>query len=511
MAARTKGAIGTTGGRARRSSLVAVLLGLLFVATALQPTGAAAHPLGNFTINHYSRLTFADGEVRVTYVLDFAEVPTFQQMKRLDRDGDGALSEAEAADYLDAELPALVRGLELTVGGRRVPLAPLDRAARFVPGQGGLPTLRIETRLGAELPVAWQGATGYADRNYPDRLGWREIVVRGGAGIAVRGTEDLSTDLSDELRAYPEDLLTAPLDRAAASFTLAQGDGADTAGRAAERVREGQAPNGGRATDRVAALIATERLSPRVILLSLLAAVGWGAAHALSPGHGKTVVAAYLVGTRGTAKHAAFLGFTVTATHTAGVFALGAVTLFLSRYLLPETLYPWLNVISGLLVVAIGLALVRQRLRGLRATTGTSAATGLHEHAEGYTGRHAHGGYEHSHLPPGADGAKVGWGGLLALGVSGGLVPCPSALVLLLGAISLGRIGFGMLLVLAFSAGLALVLTGIGLLLVYARRLFARLSFEPRLPRFLPVASAGAVSLAGLAIVFAALRQAGVV
>ncbi len=124
---------------------------------------------------------------------------------------------------------------------------------------------------------------------------------------------------------------------------------------------------------------------------------------------------------------------------------------------------------------------------------------------------HTHDGHTHSHAPPGADGSRVTWRSLVALGVSGGLVPCPSALVLLLSAISLGRLEFGMVLVVAFSVGLALVLTGIGLLLVYARRLFERFTLAPRVPRFLPVASALGITLAGLAIVLGALRQAGVV
>ncbi len=268
----------------------------------------------------------------------------------------------------------------------------------------------------------------------------------------------------------------------------------------------------------MAELIAAKELTPQVILVSLLLALFWGAAHALSPGHGKTVVAAYLVGSRGTARHAAFLGLTVTVTHTFGVFALGAVTLWLSRYLLPETLYPWLNVVSGVLVVAIGAALAYQRWRGTRQADSQDHS---HDHEALGTNdepwsavTHSHGGRAHSHLPPGmrADGRqdRVTWRSLLALGVSGGLIPCPSALVLLLGAVALGRIGFGMVLVVAFSFGLALVLTAIGLLLVYARRFFERFSFETRVPRLLPVASALVMVLAGCGIVYEALRQAGV-
>jgi ABC-type nickel/cobalt efflux system permease component RcnA len=387
-----------------------------------------------------------------------------------------------------------------------------------VPGQGGLPTLRLDLHLTGQLPEGWQskGLGGYVDRNYNDRLGWRELVVLGGPGVVIEATDALTADVTNELRSYPEDLLSSPLNLSEATFTLEPGDGVvvpanDTAGDASERLKE--KTNGGRATDRVANLITAEELTPTVIAVSLLLAMFWGSVHALTPGHGKTVVAAYLVGARGTAKHAAFLGMTVTVTHTAGVFALGLVTLYLSHYILPETLYPWLNVISGALVVAIGFSLAWRRWRG-----------GGHEHAHAHEDGHDHGvahshgnyththdGHTHSHAVPGADGSPVTWRSLLALGVSGGLIPCPSALVLLLAAISLGRLEFGMLLVVAFSLGLAGVLTGIGLLLVYARRIFERFSMEPRVPRFLPVASALIITIAGMAIMVESLRQTGVV
>lgn len=508
--------------------------------------GAEAHPLGNFTINHYSQLEFADGEARITYVLDFAEIPTVQQKGRLDTDDDGKLSDEEADAYLEAELEALVEGLKLEVGDEVLPLRVLGSSAAYKPGQGGLPTLRIEARLLADLPNNWEddGAGYYTDRNYENRLGWREIVVRGGSGVAVENSTVSSAGVSDELRSYPQDALSSPLDQREARFTLVPGDGAvvgDTAGRAAEDVRTSD--DGGNATDRLASLVSVDDASPTIIGVSLLAALFWGAAHALTPGHGKAVVAAYLIGARGTARHAGLLGLTVTLTHTVGVFALGAVTLYLSRYVLPEVLYPWLSVVSGLLVVAIGFSLLYRRLPGVSGTGGGEAehthgagththshgghdhhdhsrahaharSHGDHPHSPGADGHeahaHSHGGHAHGHLPPGADGSKVTWRSLLALGVTGGLVPCPAALVLLLSAISLDRLGFGMVLVVAFSAGLALVLTGIGLLMIYAKRIFRRFSFEARVPRFLPVASALAISLAGMVIVLGALGRTGI-
>jgi nickel/cobalt exporter len=486
---------------------------LALVVLGLLPSEAEAHPLGNFTINHYSRLEFADEAAHITYVLDLAEIPTFQQKRLLDTNGDGNLSDAEAAAYLDAELPNLLEGLRLTVGEEVLPLRVLDSSATYRSGQGGLPTLRIEARLLADLPKDWEehGSGSYADRSYEDRLGWREIVVQGGPGVAVEGSTAPSTGVSDELRSYPQGYLSSPPDQREARFTLAPGNGRA----AGDGVGQAKVGTGNDATNRVASLISVDRLSATAIALAMLAAFFWGAGHALTPGHGKAVVAAYLIGARGTVQHAGLLGLTVTLTHTVGVFALGGVTLFLSRYVLPEDLYPWLNVVSGLLVVAIGSSLLYRRLRTVSGKP--EHVHGMHAHPHDHDTRahahhnHPHGGHAHSHRLPGTDGTKVSMRSLLALGVSGGLVPCPAALVLLLGAISLGRLGLGMVLVVAFSAGLAIVLTGIGILMIYARRLFERFSFEARVPRYLPVASAGVISFAGLVIVLGSLGQTGII
>ncbi|OLE44018.1 MAG: hypothetical protein AUI36_23525 [Cyanobacteria bacterium 13_1_40CM_2_61_4] len=219
-----------------------------------------------------------------------------------------------------------------------------------------------------------------------------------------------------------------------------------------------------------------------VIVASIGAALFWGMAHALSPGHGKTIVTAYLVGQRGTSRHAALLGLIVTATHTIGVFALGAVTLLLSQFIVPDRLYPWLNLVSGVLVVTVGASVLRSRWRHRSA------------HARGHE-------HDHHHHAPDALSRRS----LVAVGISGGLLPCPSALVVLLAAISLHRVAFGLLLVVAFSTGLALTITGIGLAAVVARSAFRRFSFEGRLVRLLPTVSALVILVAGLLMTVHAL------
>jgi nickel/cobalt transporter (NicO) family protein len=424
---------------------------LVFVAAAVAalalPLAASAHPLGNFTINRFSRIEVAGPRVYVRYVLDLAEIPTFQ------------------AGKIDAPALArrIARGVRLTVGGRRASLAPIDLALAHPPGAGGLRTTRFEVILRGPA-LAGPSEVLYHDGNYADRIGWKEIVVGN------------APSRSHELRAYPKDLLSSPLSVTTVRTSLVPGSDLQTR----PHVTRGATL---RAPDRVAdssfaALVARSHLGVWVILASLAAALFWGAAHALSPGHGKTIITAYLVGQRGTPRHAALLGLIVTVTHTVGVFALGLVTLLLSRFIVPEQLYPWLNLVSGLLVVAIGVTVLRSRWRRAR-----------HHHA-----------HDHHHH-------DLSRRSLFVVGISGGLLPCPSALVVLLAAISLHRVGFGLLLILAFSAGLALTITGIGLIAVVARGAFRRRRLDGRIVSLLPAASALVILGAGVLMTMHALPK----
>jgi len=261
-------------------------------------------------------------------------------------------------------------------------------------------------------------------------------------------------------------------------------------------------------TRELVAAISAPHLDPTVVLISLLAALVLGGLHALSPGHGKTLVGAYLIGSRGTPRHAVFLGLIVTVTHTVGVFLLGFAALYASRFIVPERLFPVLNLISALLVLCMGAVLLVQRGRaawraGLwRSGLRRPAADGLVfvpvADSHGQDGlMHSHGGVMHSHLPPGAAGEEVTWKGLLALGISGGLVPCPSAMVLLLAAIALKKTAYGMLLVGVFSVGLALTLTAVGLIFLYARNRMRGPGISPRWTQLLPLLSAAFITLVG--------------
>jgi ABC-type nickel/cobalt efflux system permease component RcnA len=463
---------------------------LLALALAAVPALVAAHPLGNFTVNRWAGLAVAPGTLTIRYVVDMAEIPAFQELRAVDGDGNGTVDAGERRAYLDRMAADLGRGLTLLLDGRPVPLAAGAKSLELPPGAGGLPTLRLEVVFAARLPAAG-GGVEFRDRNFAGRPGWREVIASAGGGLALGGATVPATDVSRALTAYPADLLASPPQVSEARFAIAPG------GMGALPAREGAA---GRADalrfgDRMTELVATKApLGLGLVLFSLLVAAVLGALHALGPGHGKTIVGAYLVGAHGTARHALLLGLVVTAAHTLGVYVLGLVVLGASHWVLPEKLLPWLGFLSGLIVVAIGASLVVSRLH---------LALG-HDHDHHHDDHHHHG---HAHRPR-AD-TPPGWRSLVALGVSGGLIPCPSALVVMLGAIALGRVAFGLCLIVAFSAGLAAALVAIGLAFVYARRLLERVPLEGRVTRFLPAASALVVSAAGLAIVLQAIITIG--
>jgi nickel/cobalt exporter len=420
---------------------------------ALATAAAFAHPLGNFTVNRFSRIEVSGHRLYVVYVLDLAEIPTFQA---------GTIDAREYARRI-------ARGTRLTVDGKPAPLVAGAVALAHPTGAGGLRTTRLEVLLRGPA-ISGQSAIGYRDTNYANRIGWKEIVV----GRTTRSA-------SHELRMYPKDLLDSPPDVASVHATLAPTSDPPPV---LTRGSSLQAPD--RVTDSgFANLIGREQLGFWVVLASLAAALFWGAAHALSPGHGKSIVTAYLVGQRGTPWHAALLGLIVTATHTVGVFTLGFVTLALSQFIVPDHLYPWLNLASGLLVVSIGVSVFAARWRHARA------------HAHGHTHHH----HQHGH-----DDAPS-FRSLLAVGVSGGLLPCPSALVVLLAAISLHRVAFGLLLIVAFSLGLALSITAVGLVAVAAKRAFARARFDGAVLRALPALSAAVILVAGVLMTVHALPK----
>ena len=483
-----------------------MLLAVLMVIAL--PLAASAHPLGNFTVNRYSGIVIAGSQLRIHYVLDMAEIPAFQEKQTIT--DQGAYATQKAAE--------LGRNLELLIDGTRVRPAVNGRSLTFPPGQGGLSLLRLEVVFAVPDLKVGSHQVQYTDHNFDGRLGWKEITLNTSGGAATSDTSLPTKSVSNELRAYPQDRLTSPVSVTSASFGVTAGVGA---GSMPDFLKN--APGGLRVIqDRYAELVAVRDLTPVAIALSIGLAVVLGAAHALSPGHGKAVMAAYLVGNRKDSRHAAILGGTITVTHTIGVFALGLITLYLSALITPERLYPYLTLVSGLLVVLLGVSLVIGRTRLAMLSTGDGQE---HPHDEHHDHDHDHDqeigmvavGEEHSHgfgthvhhVPAEVTGTR----GLVAMGISGGLLPCPSALIVLLSAIALHRVAYGIVLVLAFSLGLAGVLTGIGVALARGIPLLRRLPGRSRLgsmlriTRFVSAGAALVITFAGVGLTLQALPQ----
>jgi nickel/cobalt transporter (NicO) family protein len=493
-------------------SLSSVLLLMAFLSGA-----AIAHPLGNFTINHYSRLNVASEALKVLYIIEMAEIAAFQELQsvRAGR-GEELWSKAILDQYAKDAAARYSKAISITVDGAPVSLRLISQHASTRPGDAGMPILRVECQFEATVSsedLSKAQRLRFKDQNFQDRIGWREIVVAPAAGVAVFDTSSYSNGVTNELFEYPTDLLIAPIDERTAEFSFKIGD--VPAGARPLMSRDGKTAIPPR--DRFASLITAPTLSPSLMFFGLLAAFMFGGLHALSPGHGKTVVGAYLVGARGTPQHAAFLGLTVTITHTLGVFALGVVTLLASQYIVPDRLFSVISFVSGALVFCVGMNLFLQRI-----SQAASDGRHLHDHEHlhpqeqgqdhrhsDHSHTHSHDGHSHSHLPPGAGHTVVTWKSLLALGISGGALPCPSALVLLLSAISMHRVGYGLVLIVAFSVGLASVLTCIGLAFIYARRHIHIPVNSRRLVEVLPILSAIVIAVVGAVICYNALKQMG--
>ncbi|MDQ3408225.1 MAG: sulfite exporter TauE/SafE family protein [Chloroflexota bacterium] len=524
---------------------------------ALAPGTAMAHPLGNFTINLYDGLTLSPDGAVLDHVLDMAEIPAFQERQRMDLDGDGVVSDPEGAAWAESTCRETSADLSLMVSGDRSEFQPTALGLSFPPGQGGLRILRLVCTYEAAFPpITSQTSVIFQDDSYTDRLGWREIVVSGD-GLSLTGAEAYAEGTSERLTAYPEAQLAQPRDQASAAFSIAPGGAATPPppvpdavplGSSPEQVMNARAGSGAvpggiaELPPEISEIIQARDLTAPAIALSLLVAAGVGAVHAASPGHGKTLMAAYLVGTRGTTRHALGLALTVTISHTIGVFALGLIILFAGSLVPSERLFPILGLVSGLVVVVIGVGLLVQLIRDDRRRRRIHHDPPGHDHAHAERhdhdhdhdhahdhepqhdhehgsdhpheheaarpaddgavgGYHSHGLVRHTHLPQGGDPLR--WRNLFALGLVGGLVPSASAILILVGSIAAGRPAYGMVLTVAFGLGMAVVLVGVGVLLVRARGLIERWPRTDRLAPLLarlPIVTAIVFVIVGVAI-----------
>jgi ABC-type nickel/cobalt efflux system permease component RcnA len=489
-----------------------------------------AHPMGNFSVNHYSKISLESEGIRISYIIDLAEIPTYQELQQENVTAD--VADPAVTRFIGQRGLALGHGLSLLVDGKRLPLRLISGEAIFPPGAGGLPTMKMGFVYSAAYPPDHKGGSlQYADDNFPGHAGWKEIVAAANPVANLISSTVQSTDRSAGLTNYPTDLLNSPPQQLSAAIQFHYPKALETSRSEkvpAVRTRK-PAPSNAKhntATAPVSAtptavpaplhlqanqqptprsafteLITARRMSLWFLITAALIAFGLGALHALEPGHGKTIVGAYLVGSRGTARDALLLGLIVTVSHTAGVFALGAVTLYASRYIVPEQLYPWLGVFSGLTIAGLGGYMFLSRWSGLDLD---------HSHTAGQL--HGHWFASNKQMPVSPEPAKpISLYQLFALGITGGIIPCPAALVVLLSAFALHRIGLGFFLIIAFSLGLAAVLIGFGMLMVYGRRFLGRLLVNgPLTTRWLPVASAAFMTVLGAGIAVRALFTTGI-
>ena len=467
--------------RSRTVRALVVAIGAVFVVLVMAPA-AFAHPLGNFTVNRGSAIRLTVGAAEVDYTIDMAEIPTYQELPTIDADGDGVASAQELDAWAQREARVILPGLELRVDGRAVGLSSTSATAVLLPGQAGLQTLRFEGAFSGRVTTG-SGSIAYQDGNADDgRIGWREVTASGD-GVALAGSNVPATSPSDDLRTYPQDMLSSPLDVTSMSATFSS---SATAGASA-----GFGP--GAPVDAVArpateaagfAGVLARRGLP-LVLLGLVLAFGFGAWHALLPGHGKTLMAGAMVGSGARPRQALGVATAVASMHSAAVIALGLAVIGLQQTFRPEVLYPWLGTLSGVAAVALGGYLLWTRSSDWR-----------------HRRRHAHG-HDHAHahdrvlvLRP--DG-RLSRRGILTLAFAGGILPAPSALLAMLAAIQAHRVVYGLALVAAFSAGLACALLGVGIGALRARDAIARRASE-RVALALPLVSAVAIVVAGLAI-----------
>ena len=554
-----------------RRILVAVLFSLLIVGAGHD---LAAHPLGNFSISQYSAIVIDRNQIELRYLIDMAEIPTFQELQESGipaQEEDASLPPylKAKAEALAKALLLEVNGQRLDLKPQSQEIIFPPGAGGLPTMKMGIlykALLPADSRAGQYL-------ISYRDANFAGRAGWKEIIATSKPGVEILNSSVPETDRSFQLSNYPTALMDSPPQdlEARLSFTIAALGPPSVSARAAdwpareqkvgaarvqsdtrhvrpsakkpvstERVENGgdlsvsagavgtqslipdaaqvmetravplQANKQAPPRDSFTELIATRQWGWGLVLTALAIAVALGGFHALEPGHGKTLVAAYLVGSQGTMKHAFFLGLIVTAAHTAGVYLLGAVTLYAAQYIVPEQLYPLLGVVSGVLITGLGLVLFARRSLGKEDLSShhhynqDQAHTSHHHHHDDDSHHHGHAHHHH-----GVKG-KISSRELFALGISGGIVPCPAALVVLLSAVTMQRIGFGLLLIVAFSVGLAAVLIVIGLLMVYARRFVARFHGTGTLTtRWLPLTSSAFIVLFGVALTWQALQSAG--
>lgn len=418
---------------------------------------AEAHPLGNFTINHLTSVRAERGSLAIDYTVDVAEIPTFQIVHATQAPWDAAALRTWAA----YEASIVSRDLHAGIDGAAQPLTFTKARARFRPGAGGLPTLYWTGSAVLVLDSRTRHRVRIEDTvDAGRRIGWRDVVVAP------------QSDPTDRLTAYPSALVGSPRHNDVATIDFVPPE-------RFARVAVGADENESQATT---TLIPTGYLSDLLsqssslwsFALVALIAFGLGALHGLEPGHGKAVLAFTLVGARATVRQAAILALSLTFAHTIAVVLLGAALFFFAGFA-SETVFGWIALLSGVAVAVIGA-------RSLNAAVAHARAP--HEHGLAFAG----------------DRPLSFWNAVVAAS-SGGIAPCPAAIVVLLTALRLHRTGEGMVLVVIFSLGLAAILSAIGIGVVHGASWLSRRAGFARVAPYAPILTASVISLLGAAMV----------
>ncbi|MFK7917393.1 MAG: nickel/cobalt transporter [Ilumatobacter sp.] len=485
--------------RRRRRSLLGAALTATLAVVALLPTGSAsAHPLGNFSVSHLTTITLESDHVALDVVIDSAEIPTAQDRSLVDSDGDDEVSADERAVHGTRECAAFAEAASLRSDGLELDLTVTASSFVYESGQAGLETSRLDCAIRADAPSGFgtqQSTLEFLDDHRPGRVGWHEVNAIG-ASVGLIDSPVPASSVTNGLRAYPEALLESPLDVRSVSLQVGPNGVMQPIDAERAEVNSIDATDSlvaarpgwlGSVVDRVQGeferVVGRDDLTFGVGLLAIGLSLVLGASHALLPGHGKTVMAAYIAGRQGQVRDAVLVGATVTFTHTGGVLLLG-LALSVSTALAGETVLGWLGVSSGALIAGLGVALLIGAARrrdsgwfghghhhgpgGHTHDHGNHHTHEVHDHEHHDHGHHDHDHYDH-HDHAGHDRDRVSRGGLIGMGVAGGLVPSPSALVVLLSAIALGRTWFGVVLVVGYGLGMAAVLTAAGIALVRVR------------------------------------------
>ena len=438
--------------------------------------------------------------LRVRYVLDIAEIPSFQIMS--EQGASNGWSARSMQAWADGEIALVRSGLRVRVGGTPVELTATGARARLRPGAGGLPTIYWTGEFVAPLqgaPRAHDVAVDdsvYADR----RIGWKDVVV---------GSQ---TEPTSELQRYPSELLGSPRRITTATFTFVPPAGIANVVEQADASPASGSLTSWFAPSTLSEMFASTDRTPLFVMLTVLAAFGLGALHALEPGHGKALLAFTLVGVRATTRQAIVLALSLTFAHTIGVLLLGLVLFFASGFV-AEAIYPWITLVSGVAIAIIGartLARFISLRRGL-AHSHSHAHDGAHSHAHEHAHEldHEHAdGHGHDHSVPGS--GPLRFSNAIWAAMSGGIAPCPAAIVVLLAALRLHQVGYGLALIVVFSAGLATVLSALGIGVVHGAAWLARRSSYEGLVRYGPLLSALVISTIGATLVGQGLSQQGV-